>query len=97
VIARVITAHAAPDGFDGVIRLAEEQLPNAQAQPGFKGFYLLADRDAGNLVTISFWDTQEDVRPVEARAARLTRQAAESAGVATDPVKIYQVEMVRLA
>jgi heme-degrading monooxygenase HmoA len=97
VFARVVSAHSAPDGFDGVIRLAEGQLPDAQAQPGFKGFYLLADRDTGNLVTISLWDTEESVRPVEARAAQLTREAAESIGVATDPVKIYQVEIARLA
>jgi heme-degrading monooxygenase HmoA len=97
VFARVITAQSAPDEFDGVMRLAEEQLPDAQAQPGFKGFYLLADRDTGNLVTISLWDTWENVRPVEARAAQLRSEAAESIGVATDPVKIYQVEIARLA
>jgi hypothetical protein len=58
---------------------------------------LLADRDTGNLVTIFLWDTQESVRPIEARAAQLTNEAAESIGVATDPVKIYQVEIARLA
>ena len=59
MFARVITAQTTPDGFDGFIRFAQEQLPGTQAQPGFKGCYLLTDRDTGNLVTISLWDTPE--------------------------------------
>jgi heme-degrading monooxygenase HmoA len=78
---------------------SKEQLPGTQAQPGFKGFYLLTDRDTGNLVTISFWDTREDVRAVEAHAAQLNSEAAESIEVAPTPApaKIYQVEIARLA
>jgi len=98
VFARVITAQATPDGFDGLSRFAQEQLPGFQAQQGFKGFYLLTDRDTGNLVTISLWDTQEDaVRAVEAHAAQLNSEAAESIEVAPAPAKTYQVEMAHLA
>ena len=96
MFARVITGQTTPDGFDGVIRFVQEQLPGTQAQPGFKGFYLLTDRDTGNLATISFW---EDVRAVEAHAAQLNSEAAESIEVAPTPApaKIYQVEIARLA
>jgi len=47
-------------------------------------------------VTISFW---EDVRAVEAHAAQLNSEAAESIEVAPTPApaKIYQVEIARLA
>jgi heme-degrading monooxygenase HmoA len=96
VFARVITVQAPPDGFDGVIRFVQEQLPGAQAQPGFKGFYLLTDRDTGNVVTISLWDTQDDIRALEALAARVNSEAEESIGVAPPPpAKIYQVEIAR--
>jgi heme-degrading monooxygenase HmoA len=97
VFARVITAQITPDGFDGFIRFAQEQLPGTQAQQGFKGCYLLTDRGTGNLVTISLWDTREDVRAVEAHAAQLNSEAAESTDVAPRPAKIYQVEIARLA
>ena len=50
MFARVITGQTTPDGFDGLIRFTQERLPGTQAQPGFKGFYLLADRDTGELV-----------------------------------------------
>ena len=96
MFARVITAQATPDAFDGFIRFAQEQLPATAAQQGFKGCYLLTDRDTGNLVTISLWDSREDVRAVEAHAARLTSEAAESVEVAPAPAKIYQVEIARL-
>lgn len=80
-----------------MISFAQEQLPGAQAQPGFKGFYLLTDRDTGNLVTISLWDGEEDVRTLEAYAARANSEAADSTEVAPSPATIYQVEMARLA
>jgi heme-degrading monooxygenase HmoA len=97
VFTRVISAQTTPDGFDGVIRFAQEQLPDVQAQPGFKGFYLLTDRDTGNLVTISLWETAEDIRAVEARAAQVRSEAAEATGVASPPARIYQVEIAYLA
>jgi quinol monooxygenase YgiN len=97
VFAHVITGQATPDGFDGVIRFAQEHFSDTQAQPGFKGFYLLTDRDTGNLVTISLWDTWEDVRVLEAHAARLNSEAAESIEAAPTPAKIYQVEIARQA
>ena len=97
MFARVITGQTTPDGFDGLIRFAQDRLPGTQAQPGFKGCYLLTDRDTGNLVTISLWDTREDVRALEAHAAQLNSEAAESTEVAPAPAKIYQVEIARLA
>jgi hypothetical protein len=48
-------------------------------------------------VTISLWDTWEDVRAVEAHAAQLNSEAAESTDVAPVPAKIYQVEIARPA
>jgi heme-degrading monooxygenase HmoA len=96
VFTRVISARAAPEGIDGVIRFAQGQLPDFQSQPGFKGFYLLTDRESGDLVTISLWDAEEDIRQVEARAAQV-RAAAQSTGVAQPPARIYQVEIAHLA
>ena len=97
MFARVITGQTTPDGFDGVIRFAQEQLPGTRAQPGFRGFYLLTDRDTGNLVTISLWDTRDDLRALEAYAAQLNSEAAESINVAPALAKIYQIEIAHLA
>jgi hypothetical protein len=39
MFARLITAHAGAEGFDGTIRLLEQQLPGARQLPGFQGYY----------------------------------------------------------
>ncbi len=91
VFARVISAQTSPEGVDGAIRLAQQQLPDAREQPGFRGFYLLADRASGNLVTISLWDSYDDVRAVESPAAQLRHDAAGGIGAAPPTADIYEV------
>ena len=73
MFARVITAQAGAEGLDGTIRLAEQQLPGARQMPGFKGYYLLTDTDAGKLIIISLWETREQMDAVTA--------GAESSGI----------------
>jgi len=68
MFARVITAEAGPDGFDGFISLAREQLPGAREQPGFKAYYLLTDAGTGKLMVISLWETREQMEAVAAGA-----------------------------
>ena len=96
MFARVVTTQAAPDGFDGITRFAQEQLPGIAAQQGFKGFYLLTDRDTGDVVTISLWGAREDVLAVEALAARVN-EAAKSIEITPAPAKVYRVEFAHLA
>jgi heme-degrading monooxygenase HmoA len=91
VFARIITAQTTPDGIDSAIRIAQEQLPVVREQPGFGGFYLLADRNSGKLVTISLWESYEDLRTIESRAAQLRGRAAGEIGGATLGVDIYDV------
>jgi len=65
VFARVVTAVLDPDKLDAAMRVSRTQLPGARQQPGFSGFYLLADRESGRLMTISLWETQEPCRRPE--------------------------------
>jgi heme-degrading monooxygenase HmoA len=91
MIARVVTTDVSPDAIEGVIRVADEQLPAARQQPGFTAFYLLADREAGKLMTISLWDSRENLLAVEARATELNSQTARSTGMAVPDVAVYEV------
>jgi heme-degrading monooxygenase HmoA len=61
MFARVITAQAGPEGFDGFIGLAREQLPSASRQPGFKGFYVLTSAETGKVMIVSLWETREQM------------------------------------
>ena len=68
MFARVITAQAGPDGFEGTVRLFEQHLPDADQQPGFKGYYLFTDAETGKLVIISLGETREQMDAVTAGA-----------------------------
>ena len=68
MFARMISAQAGAEGFDGTIRLFEQQLPGARQLPGFKGYYLLTDAETGKVVVISLWETREQMDAVTAGA-----------------------------
>ena len=44
-------------------------------------------------MTISLWDSHEDLHAVEARAVQVRAEAAQSLGTAAPPVDIHQVEI----
>jgi heme-degrading monooxygenase HmoA len=93
MFARVVTAQAGPQGLDSFIGLAREQLPGASGQPGFKGAYLLTNAETGQLITISLWETQEDMRAVEAQAAKTRDQDAQGVGLTPPRLETYEVTL----
>ena len=91
MFARVNSVQAATGELAGLIKFAGDQLPDAHEAPGFKGFYLLADRQSGKLVTISLWDSDDDLRQFEARGAQMRKDATSELGIVPTPVDIYEV------
>ena len=94
--ARVITAQAGAEGFDGAIRLAEQQLPAARQMPGFKGYYLLTDAETGKLVIISLWETREQMERSHSRGRRrpgIRDQGLPATGLTALHLETYQVTM----
>ena len=71
--------------------MAQDRLPDAGRQQGFAGFYLLADRTGGRLLTISLWSSYEDVVAADRQAAQLRGESARPAGVAVPQADVYQV------
>ena len=57
MFAQVNSAQTTTEKLAGLVTWAEEQLPAFRETPGFRGLYLLADRQSGKVVTISLWDT----------------------------------------
>jgi heme-degrading monooxygenase HmoA len=93
MFAQVNSVQTATDKLAGLVKWADEQLPAfREAAPGFKGFYLLADRQSGKVITISLWDSEDDLRQNnEARGARVRQEATSELGIAPTPVDIYEV------
>jgi heme-degrading monooxygenase HmoA len=95
MFARVITAQAGAEGFDGAIRLAGQQLPAASQMPGFKGYYLLTDAETGKLVIISLWETREQMEAVTAGAGTsgIRDQGLPATGLTALYLETYEVTM----
>jgi epsilon-lactone hydrolase len=85
MFARVITAQAGPQGLDSVIGLAREQLPGASDQPGFRGFYLLTNAETGKAMTISLWETREQM------PAGIRDQGLPATGLTPPQLETYEV------
>jgi heme-degrading monooxygenase HmoA len=91
MLARVNSGHTAADKLAGLVKFSQERFPDAREAPGFKGFYLLADRQSGKIVSISLWDSEDDLRQFEARGAQMRKEASSEVGIAPTPVEIYEV------
>jgi heme-degrading monooxygenase HmoA len=87
MFARVITAQAGPQGFDGFLGLAREQLPAASQQPGFKGFYVLTSTDTGEVMVISLWETREQM------PTGIQDQGLPATGLTPPHLETYEVTM----
>ena len=95
MFARMITAQAGAEGFDGTIRLFEQQLPVARQLPGFKGYYLLTDAGTGKVVVISLWETREQMDAVTAGAgpSSIRDQHNPATGLTDMHLETYEVTM----
>jgi heme-degrading monooxygenase HmoA len=90
MFAHVVTAEADAQNFDNLARLVRAGLPGIPQQPGFRGFYLLRDPESDKLMTISLWETEEDLQASVARAAG---QAAAAAAVTGQRAETYEVTL----
>jgi quinol monooxygenase YgiN len=95
MFARVITAQAGAEGFDGTVRLFEQQLPGARQQAGFSGYYLLTDAGTGKLVIISLWESREQMDAVTAAAGSsgIRDQNNPATGLTDMRLETYEVTM----
>ena len=91
MLARVNSTEAAADQLAGLIEFARKGLPQVREVPGFKGFYLLADRQSGKIVSISLWESEEELRQFEDQGAQIRKAATSDVGISPTPVEIYEV------
>ena len=87
MFARVITAQAGPQGFDDFIGLAQQQLPAASQQTGFKGFYVLTSAETSKVMIISLWETREQM------PAGVQDQGRAATGLTQPDLETYEVAM----
>ena len=88
MFAHIVTAQAEADAFEDLTRFIREQLPAIPQQPGFRGFYLLGDPESDKLMTISLWETNEDLQASVARAAGQAGPLAALTGLRVDTYEV---------
>ena len=94
---RVSTFQGPPDQTAEGIRVAREQiLPAAKLMDGFKGIYLLYDRESGKSLSVTLWETEADMHASEEAANRARAQSAEASGEKVINVERYEVALQTL-
>ncbi len=97
MFARVSTFQGSPDQTAEGIRVAREQiLPAAKLMDGFKGIYLLYDRESGKSLSVTLWETEADMLASEEAANRVRARSAEASGDKVINVERYEVALQTL-
>ena len=64
--ARLITSHMKPEKFDFATKMFEEKvIPTLRKQKGFRDEISFVDKEHGESVAISFWDSEADALKYE--------------------------------
>ena len=93
MFARLQTFRQSAEKLDKLTILVREQLTATPQPPGFKGFHYLIDRDNEKALLISFWETEEDLRRLEANNIATREHVKAEAGVDPPIAEIFEVAL----
>ena len=97
MFARLSTFQGPPDQTAEGIRVARDQiLPVARLQEGFKGIFILYDSESGRSLSLTLWESEDDMHASEEAALRVRTESAEAAGEVVVGVERYEVVLHEL-
>jgi heme-degrading monooxygenase HmoA len=70
---------------DALSSFESEQLPRYKEQDGYKGFTLLADRDSGEVLGISFWESEDALKASDELGEAARSEIKERGEAEADP------------
>jgi heme-degrading monooxygenase HmoA len=84
--ARISTLQLEASKIDDVAsQLNEQDVPEWEQMDGFKGFTLMADRQSGKVVGVTFWESADAMRDSEEKVKGSRERAAETGGASEEP------------
>jgi hypothetical protein len=89
--ARVTRMNGSADQIEQAVRSIEDSTSTIQQLAGLQRALLLVDRQAGEAMTITVWDTQAHMEEARATARQILGGLATSAGVTLSEPKLYEV------
>ena len=94
MFARVTRFEGFTEQADEAVRVAREQfIPAAQRSGGFEGMYILVDRESGNALSLTLWESTDAMEASEQQADSSRQDAARSSGGSVAKVERYEVTL----
>ena len=94
MFARVSTFTGTSDELDEAIRQVRENvLPQTEQLDGFKGAYMLVDRQNGKSLSVTLWESEEAMSASEEAADSLRSEVADALGTQMVGVERYEVAL----
>ena len=89
---RVTQFEGASDRLDEALLFVKDQVvPRLHEAGGFKGISTLVDRPTGKFMTISHWESLEDVERTRPLFEQLRTEAADAVGAQFLSVEVYEM------
>jgi hypothetical protein len=82
---------------EGLSQVREHVLPLLQQQDGFKGFIALGNRQSGELIGITFWDSEKAMQDSEELGDRTRSDTAEATSDTIADVERYEVGLFEMS
>ncbi len=90
--ARVSTLIGKPENIDNVVKyLKGAGFPGNEE--GWKGAYVLVNRQTGKMLTITLWETREAMEDTVPDANQIRGEAANMAGAGQPAVEVYEIAL----
>jgi heme-degrading monooxygenase HmoA len=78
VFARIVRYRVDPERCDEALTELEKAAKQIGDIDGITGGYVMADGDAGRIVTVTLWEDRQKMEASEVRASRLRQEALRS-------------------
>ena len=90
---RISTFEGPPDVLESSIELGRtEVLAACEQLEGFQGLMLLADRQTGKSIALTFWESAEALRRSEEEANRIRQESASQSHERVANVERYELD-----
>jgi hypothetical protein len=92
MFARLTTIQGKPEKLEDAIRVIENDvIPASKVLSGFKNGYWYADRKSGKIVSVTLFETEQDLEKSEAAASELRKNATEKLDFEIKNVERFEV------
>jgi hypothetical protein len=96
--ARHVTVRGSAEKVDeGVKSVQERVFPILKECKGFRAQLLLVDRDKGEVIGISLWDTEEDMLASEDKIGGARQQTADAVNASAPEVRLFELPVYEQA